>query len=78
MNQSMDSIVAFLDGVNFNRTRIEYDNITEDNKKLLKQIFSPLVNKIGIDNIESLEETSNLITFIKFLINKGLFYNGFL
>lgn len=73
MNQSMASIVAFLDGVNFNRTRIEYDNITEDNKKLLKQIFSPLVNKIGIDNIESLEETSNLITFIKFLINKGLF-----
>jgi len=72
-NNSMNDVIVFLNGVGFGRSQIDYDMYSTESKHNLFILFDKLVMKIGKDKILSMDDTKNLIKFIKFLINKGLF-----
>jgi len=69
----IDKVIQFMAGVKFNRTQLEYDTFTENSKDMLKLMFGPLVDKVGVEQVKALGETDKLIVFIKFLIRKQLF-----
>jgi len=68
-------ICEFLQGINFNRTLIEYNNFKSNGLTILKLIFKPLVKTIGESIILKLndDDECKIINVIKFLINKKLF-----
>lgn len=69
----IEKVIQFMTGVKFNRTQLEYDTFTENSKDMLKMLFGPLVDKIGVEQFKSLGDADKLIVFIKFLIRKQLF-----
>lgn len=69
----VDKVIQFMASVKFNRTQLEYDTFTENSKDMLKMLFGPLVDKIGVEQLKELNDTDKLIVFIKFLIRKQLF-----
>jgi hypothetical protein len=71
--KSMNKVIDFISGINFGRTQIEFCNLSDKNKKILKSILEPLVKTAEINNINQLEETDKFITFLKFLISKDFF-----
>lgn len=73
VTESMNKVVEFMKGVTFNRTQLEYDTFTDKNKEILKLIFKPLIGEVSIEEFKGMDETDNLIKFIKFLIGKQLF-----
>ena len=73
--QSIKKVCNFLQGINFNRTLIEYDNFTSSGLNILILIFNPLVKTIGYPIILELKDNDEckIIHVIKFFINKKLF-----
>jgi len=69
----INAISDFLDGVNFKRIEIEYDNIGEKGKDLIKKLFSKLYNKLPNDilNNEKLKD-NKLVDCIRFLVKNNL------
>jgi hypothetical protein len=70
VDKSMSKVIEFVSGINFNRTKIEFKNFTDDNKDILKLMLSPLIKEVGVEKILSLDDTNNTIRFFKFLVNK--------
>ena len=75
MIEAIKKVCEFLQGINFNRTLIEYDNFTSNGLNILKLIFNPLVKTMGESIILKLkdDEECKIINVIKFFINKKLF-----
>ena len=73
--ESIQKVCEFLEGINFNRTLIEYDNFTSNGLNILKLIFNPLVKTIGEQIILKIkdDEECKIINVIKFFIKKKLF-----
>lgn len=69
----INAISDFMDGVNFKRIEIEYDNIGEKGKDLIKKLFSKLYNKLPNDilNNERLKD-NKLVECLKFLVKNNL------
>ena len=71
-NNSIDKVLEFMDGMTFNRTKLEYKHLSSDNKEILKLMFEPLINDDNMDikQLNSLDGTNNIVKFIKFLMDK--------
>ena len=72
--EGINAISDFMDGVFFRRIEIEYDNIGEKGKDLIKKLFIKIYNKLPTDilNDERLKD-NKLINCIKFLEKNNLF-----
>jgi hypothetical protein len=72
--EGINAISDFMDGVFFRRIEIEYDNIGEKGKDLIKKLFIKLYNKLpnNILNDERLKD-NKFIDCIKFLEKNNLF-----
>jgi hypothetical protein len=72
--EGINAVSDFMDGVFFKRIEIEYDNIGEKGKDLIKKLFIKLYKKLPNDilNDEKLKD-NKLIESIKFLEKNNLF-----
>ena len=66
VNNGIEGVEAFLEGVSFNRIEGDYKMLTNEGIELLKSIFSKLINEMTKDKINKLKSDSRLIKFIKF------------
>lgn len=66
VSESINKVVQFMAGINFNRTQLEYDNLSEGSIKLLELLFKPLIKQLP--SLEIVGCADNLVKFIKFLI----------
>ena len=88
--KSIDKVLEFLSGTNFGKPQIqiEWKVFNLDTKNRLKDIFNPVVTKIGIENLKKIIESNGLnnvkntneitnsnkiLKLLKFLINENLF-----
>jgi hypothetical protein len=70
INNGIEGVEAFLEGVSFNRIEGDYNMLTDEGIELLKSIFGKLINEITKDKINKLKSESRLIKFIKFFSSK--------
>ena len=70
INNGIEGVEAFLEGVSFNRIEGDYAMLTDEGIELLKSIFSKLINEMTKDKINKLKSESRLIKFIKFFSSK--------
>ena len=66
INNGIEGVERFLSGVSFNRIESDYDMLTSDGKILLGYIFNKLINEITKETLIRLNNSSKLISFIKF------------
>jgi hypothetical protein len=66
---SIDDVSKFMNGVKFNRTKIEYKNFSDNSIKLLNNILKQLIDKMKKDKIKpEVRDKNDIITFINFFI----------
>lgn len=76
VNKSIGKVAEFMTGVKFNRTLLEYNNFSDENKEILNLIFKPLIDTAQskqieqLEQIDQLETSKSLIKLLKFLNNK--------
>ena len=70
---AFDDLVNFTAGINFSRIDLTFDDMNDEGKKLIKKLFSKLIDVLDKDSIKKLPDDSKLIKTIKFLYSKNLF-----
>lgn len=66
-NEAINKLNAFFEGVNLDRLRIEYPNISDEGKQLIKLLFNKIYKFVNFN------DTNQLSKLIKFLESKKLF-----
>lgn len=69
-SNSIEKVNEFLTGVRLDRIESDYNNILKDGLVLVKNIFYGLIQELGSENINKLNNTNKFYKLLKFLLNK--------